>query len=72
MTATQTRFESTTQPGLFYWVETTDPMGMFGGPPSYMVVAQAEGFPASEAHDDWFGRECDALAVAELLAKGEL
>jgi len=37
-----------------------------------MVVAQAEGFPATEAWDDWFAKESDAQAIAEKLAKGEL
>ncbi len=37
--------------------------------PSFMVVAQAEGYTASEAHDDWFAYYKDAMEVMKQLAE---
>lgn len=62
---------SVKQSGLYFWAETTDPQGLFGGPPSFMVVSQAEGFPATEAWDDWFAKWDDADKMAQRLARGE-
>ncbi len=61
------RFESTTQPGLFFWAEPILMAPVTG----YMVVSQADGFPSTEAWDDWFAHEKDAERLAEMLAKGE-
>ena len=61
----QVRFESKSQAGLFFWAEPVDSS-------CFHVVAQATGYPASEAHDDWFANEKDAVEVARLLAQGEL
>ena len=58
-----TKFESTTQPGLFFWAE------QFGR--AWTVVRQVTGYPETEACDDWFASEKDAMEVAERLAKGE-
>ncbi len=60
-----TRYESATQPGLFYWAERN---GIDGK--SWLVVAQANGFPASEAFDDWLANFADADAIARQLAAG--
>ena len=60
------KFESTSQKGLFYWTEYEVLAGC------WVVYSQAEGFPATEAFDDWFGYEKDAIEVAKKLAKGEL
>ncbi len=66
------KFESTSQPGLFFWAQDADPEGILEGPQCFMVVSQADGFPATEAHDDWFAHEADAVRVAEQLANGTL
>ena len=62
--AMTTKYESRKQPGLYYWAEgqTID------GVTTYSVVAQANGYPASEAHDDWFVDFATADAVAKQLA----
>ena len=36
-----------------------------------MVVQQADGYPGTEAWDDWFASELDALEMAKRLATGE-
>lgn len=72
MNTPQKRIQSTTQADLFYWVEPTDPEGICGSVQSFMVVAGVDGFPASEAFDDWFGKEEDAWQVAGLLAEGKI
>jgi hypothetical protein len=63
------KFESKSQPGLFFWAENTDPQGILGGTPCFMVVFQVEGYPATEACDDWFGNELDAVALAKKFAE---
>lgn len=67
---TPIKHESTTQPGLFFWAEPNG--GGAGAVESYGVVSQADGFPATEAWDDWFAHWQDADDVAQKLAKGEL
>ena len=62
------KYESATQSGLWYWAQAND----IDGGKSFGVVAQANGFPESEAHDDWFAHFKDADAVAKLLAQGKL
>jgi len=59
------RFESKEQAGLFYFVEPGP------GGRCFVVISQAKGFPATEAVDDWFGNESDAIEVARKLANGE-
>lgn len=65
------KFESKTQPGLFFWAEPVDPdlLGRLDANPGcWHVVSQVEGYPASEASDDWFRDEKDATAIARELA----
>ena len=62
------RYESKLQPGLFFWAERVDE----GKPNStWMVVQQANGFPGTEAHDDWFAKFEDADEIAKALANDE-
>lgn len=56
-----TKYQARNQPGLFFWVEPVD----F----AFMVVCQADGFPATEAFDDWFSNQSDAEAMAKELAE---
>lgn len=62
------RYESTEQPGLYFWAEPV----LNGTLNCFAVIGQADGFPASEAHDDWFGQESDADVIAQKLARGEV
>lgn len=57
-----TRYASATQPGLFFWVERAGS--------AFMVVQGVEGFPATEALDDWPAHFEDADALARQLAAG--
>jgi hypothetical protein len=59
------------QPGVFYWVETTDAAGIFGNVETFMIVAGIDREHATEAYDDWFGKVSDAVDIAKKLAKGE-
>ncbi len=59
------KYESTKQKGLFYWAEKIELDERLWG-----VVSQVEGYPATEAHDDWFAHQKDADECAQLLAKG--
>lgn len=65
--STPTKYESKTQPGLFYWAEPNGGGGA-GAVESFGVVAQMTGFPPTEACDDWFANEADADAMARELA----
>jgi len=65
------KHESTTQKGLFFWAEKVN-SEYDNLPICYMVVSQVEGFPASEAWDDWFACKSDADEISRKLAKGEL
>ena len=62
------RIESQIQPGLFFWCEYEPSIGAV---PCWIVYAQATGFPATEACDDWYGSKADAEAMANQLAKGD-
>lgn len=64
---TLTKYESPAQPGLFFWAEPNG--GGAGAVESYAVVSQMTGFPATEAHDDWFARFVDADEIAKQLAQ---
>ena len=61
---TPTKYESTTQPGLFYWAEAATEN-------SFAVVMQADGYPATEAADDWFAKFEDADEIAQQMAAGK-
>ena len=61
-----TKHQAPAQPGLSFWAEPTPGPG---GIPFYAVVSQAEGYPASEAHDDWFASYADADAIAQQYAR---
>jgi ABC-type microcin C transport system permease subunit YejE len=58
------KFESTSQPGLFFWAESD-------GEGAWIVTSQANGFPATEAYDDWLGVESQAVDIAKRLAAGD-
>jgi len=60
----QVKYESSTQQGLFFWAEPNE----IDGGKTFCIVSHAEGFPASEAHDDWFLKLEDADEVAKKLA----
>lgn len=63
------RYESRTQRGLWFWAEPNG--GGAGADESYRVASQVDGYPATEAHDDWFHHFADADAIARKLARGE-
>lgn len=67
-TTTTTKYSSTTHPDVKFWAEQVEQHA--DGRPIFGVMAQAEGFPASEAHPDWFPNLEDAEAVAKALAEG--
>ncbi len=54
--------------GVEYWA---DPEMGPDGKIFWVVVAQAPGFTATEAYDNWFAKQADADAIAQKLAKGE-
>jgi hypothetical protein len=62
------KYESTTQPGLYFWAEEFDGSD---GPRVWIVTQQAEGYPATEAFDDWLANFADADEIAQKLARGE-
>lgn len=57
------------QPGLHFWAEAVAEHG--DGRKVYGVIAQADGYPETEAYSDWFGKWEDADLVARMLARGE-
>lgn len=59
------KFESTQHKGVFFWAEMMD--GTFWG-----VVSGGPGIITSEAFDDWFPNQSDAVDIARKLANGEL
>lgn len=63
-----TKYESVKQAGLCFWAEANPD---YGGVTSWAVIFQVDGFPASEAWDDWFAYQHDADAMARRLALGE-
>ena len=63
------KYESREQPGLFFWAEANGDGA--GAVESYCVVSQVTGYPATEAHDDWFANFKDADEIARMLAAGE-
>ena len=65
-----TRYQSKSDPSISYWAEPNGGGGA-GAIESYCVVGQAEGYPATEACDDWFANFADADEIARKLAVGE-
>lgn len=61
------KYTSTTEPDVYFWAEKIPNCE----PEAWHVVVQRTGFPATEAHDDWFGKQADAQAVASILAQGK-
>lgn len=64
------KYQSKTQPGLFFWAER-NPTVRGSTVESWSVVSQVGGYPATEAHDDWFANFADADEIAQKLANGE-
>ena len=64
------KHESTTVKGLRFWAEANG--GGAGAIESYCVVSQVDGYPATEAWDDWLAHWEDADEIAQKLAKGEI
>ena len=62
------RYESKAQPGLRFWAEPNG--GGAGAVESYGIVSQADGYPATEAWDDWFANFGDADRIAREMAEG--
>lgn len=61
------KYESISQPGAYYWAEKTiDKLN-----DHWAVISKVEGYPATEAWDDWFMREEDADDIARRLANDE-
>lgn len=61
------RYESKTEPGLFFWAELNHaPHG--ATVESFVVVSQMKGFPATDAHYDYFANFADADQIASRLA----
>jgi hypothetical protein len=65
------KYESTTQKGLYFWAEEFDGAEGGRGPRCWIVTQQAEGYPATEAFDDWLANFADADEIAQKLARGE-
>lgn len=63
------KYKSTTEPDVYFWAEEIHVLQ--DSPRAWHVVAQRTGYPGTEAHDDWFGKEADAQEVARKLANGE-
>lgn len=61
------KFESVAQPGLYFWAEQTEQFTP-NSTPCFAIIAQADGYPATEACDDWFMTRADAEEVARQLA----
>ena len=58
------RYQSKSNPNLFFWVEcVTDPQEIF------MVVSAVKGYNPTEAHDDWFFNKQDAEEIAQQMAE---
>lgn len=53
-------------PALKFWAEKLD---LSPAKECYAVISQVDGFPAAEAHDDWFARLEDADEIALQLAR---
>lgn len=66
----QKRFESVSEPGVFFWAQRQEPTRGVG-PVCWIVVSGGAGVQTTEAHDDWLCSESDALEIAAMLAKGE-
>ena len=60
-----TKHEAKNQPGLYFWAEPNE----IDGGATFCVISQADGYPATEAHDDWFRHLKDADEIARQLAE---
>ena len=61
-----TKWRCVVEPSVQFWVEAIEEgMGVL-----FHVVCQFDGYPATEAFDDWFATREDAEAIAKLLAEG--
>lgn len=58
------KYAARTRPDLKFWAEM-----VAGQPDTCHVVSQVDGFPATEADDDWYGDMSVADAVAQDHAK---
>jgi hypothetical protein len=56
---------------LTYWVEPVQWRQFDEEPNSWMVVFQKNGYPSTEALDDWFGSYEDADEIAYLMSCGK-
>jgi len=54
--------------GVYFWSEPVE----IGKTNSWHIVQQMPGYPATEAHDDWFANKKDADEIAEKLSKDEI
>ena len=61
------KFQSVAQPGLYFWAEQIEQFSP-NETPCFAVIAQADGYPATEAYDDWFMLRSDAEQMAQQLA----
>ena len=64
------KYRSKKEPNVQYWAEQV-PLLPGEKSVAWVVVMQADGYPGTEACDDWFGRFEDADAIAQKLANGE-
>jgi len=58
-------FRAVNDTALRFWAEQALP----GEPGGWVVLSQVDGFPATEAADDWFGSQEAAEEEAERLAQ---
>lgn len=65
---TITKYKSKADSSVSFWAEANKIPG--SKVESYTVLQQAEGFPATEATDDWLGTFEDADEIARTLAEG--
>lgn len=59
------KYPSINETGVFFYAKES-----VGG--MWAVMSQRDGFPALEAHDDWFAEFEDANAIAQMLANGQV
>ena len=54
--------------GVYYWAEKVPQIAPHKTV-VWAVISQVPGYPATEAHDDWFGFKADAEQVAKDLSE---
>lgn len=62
-----TKYQDKHNPDCYYWAEPNE----IDGGKSFCVTFQADGYPATAGHDDWFGTFEGADQVAYALSQGE-